>query len=122
MNHTEVQTVDVDKVKDVPEEGQNMYGLFMEGARWNRSEGKIEESEPKKLFTPMPVIYLTAVTEKERKQLASKYGKRPPLNAPVYKYPKRNDKYCIFRIELKTVDQGMEHWKLRGCCLLAQCE
>ena len=60
----------------VPEEGQNIHGLFMEGARWNRQDGKIDESEPKKLFIAMPVIYLTATTLKERKAKGNEYGGR----------------------------------------------
>ena len=57
VNHTDILLYDVERVKDVPEEGQNIHGLFMEGARWNRQDGRIDESEPKKLFVPMPVIW-----------------------------------------------------------------
>merc|ERR1719421_313313 len=74
MNHTEILMYDFERAKEVPEEGQNIHGLFMEGARWNRQEGKIDESEPKKLFTNMPVIYLTATTLKERKGAGLNYG------------------------------------------------
>eukprot|EP00392_Amoebophrya_sp_AT5.2_P015401 g15603.t1 len=121
MNHTEVQNYDPEKAKDVPEEGQHFHGLFMEGARWNRQEGKIDESEPKKLFVNMPVIYLTAVTIKEKKALAGMYGSITPYDCAVYKYPRRNDRYLIFRLLLKT-DVHASHWKLRGVCLLAQTE
>ena len=31
------------------QEGQNIHGLFIEGARWNRLDGRLEESEAKKL-------------------------------------------------------------------------
>ncbi len=37
--------------------------------RWNtheRQDSRIEESEPKKLFTNMPVIYVTAVNVKDK--------------------------------------------------------
>ena len=34
----------MDRVKDVPEEGQNIHGLFIEGGKWNRQEGKLDES------------------------------------------------------------------------------
>ena len=86
------QSFDAEKVKDIPVEGQNIHGLFMEGAKWDRQGGKIEESEPKKLFISMPVIYLTAVTEKEKKALKGAYGALAPYDAAVYKYPKRNDR------------------------------
>ncbi|CAD7937232.1 unnamed protein product [Amoebophrya sp. A120] len=121
MTHTEILMYDVERVKDVPDEGQNIHGLFMEGARWNRQEGKIDESEPKKLFIQMPVIYVTAVTAKEQKQKRGDYGHQTPYDCAVYKYPRRNDKYLIFRLLLKT-DTHNSHWRLRGVCLLAQIE
>merc|ERR1712085_105006 len=79
MNHTEIRSYDCERIKDVPDEGQNIHGLYMECARWNRQEGKIDESEPKKLFVPMPVIYLTAVTAKEKKAKGD-YGSYQPYD------------------------------------------
>jgi len=119
MNHTEILMYDFERCKEVPEEGQNIHGLFMEGARWSRQEGKIDESEPKKLFVGMPVIYVTAVTAKERKMKAQDFGHYGPYDCAVYKYPRRNDKYLIFRLFLKT-EVHPSHWKLRGVALLAQ--
>jgi dynein heavy chain len=54
-------------------------------------------------------------------------------SCPVYKYPKRNDKYLIFRVSLKCEGQGQQsnlsrgvtpamNWKLKGTCLLCQKE
>jgi dynein heavy chain len=118
ISHTEVLSIDVDRVRDVPEEGQNIHGLFIEGGRWQRAESKLDESEPKKLFTAMPVIFCTAATAKELRG-AVQYGPFGPYNAAVYKYPKRNDRYLIFRMLMKT-DMHPFHWKLRGVCLVAQ--
>jgi len=118
--HTDVLTGDPERIKDMPEEGQNIHGLFIEGARWNRGEGKLDESEPKKLFVPMPVIYVTAMTLKDVKNQGASYGPHGPYNAAVYKYPRRNDRYLIFRLLLKTTTEHPFHWRLRGVCLVAQ--
>jgi dynein heavy chain len=124
VTHTEVLSYDLDKVRDPPEEGQNIYGLFLEGARWNKAGqegGKLDESEPKKLYTQMPVIRVTAVTAKERKAKGTDYGPYGPYDCPVYRYPKRTDKYLIFRMNLKTTENP-NHWKLRGVGLLCTTE
>jgi len=121
INHTEILPYDLDRVKDVPEEGQNIHGLFMEGGRWNRQEGRLDESEPKKLFTPMPVIYITAMTAALKRSKGVDYGQYGPYDAAIYKYPKRNDRYLIFRMLLKTEAHPF-HWKLRGVALMAQTE
>ena len=31
--HSEVRSVDVEKIKDIPEEGVNIHGLYIEGSR-----------------------------------------------------------------------------------------
>merc|ERR1711881_276840 len=111
--HTDVLTGDPERIKEVPEEGQNIHGLFIEGARWNRGEGKLDESEPKKLFVGMPVIYIAATTIKEKKAKAGDFGQFGPYDVAIYKYPKRNDRYMIFRMMLKT-EVHPYHWKLRG--------
>jgi dynein heavy chain len=121
MLHTEVQNYDLERCKDVPDEGQNIYGLFMEGARWDRQTGSIQESEPKKLFLQMPVIYMTGFTMKEKRGIMGSYGQYGPHDAPVYKYKLRNDRYRVFRLLLKS-DIPPLHWKLRACCLLLQTE
>jgi dynein heavy chain len=120
ISHTEVLAYDLERVREPPEEGQNVHGLFIEGCRWARAECKLDESEPKKLFTAMPVIFVTAATARDLRG-AVQYGPHGPYNAAVYKYPKRNDRYLIFRMLMKT-DLHPFHWKLRGVCLVAQTE
>ena len=122
VTHTEVLNIDsVEKIREVPEEGQNIHGLFLEGAKWNKGEGRLEESDPKKLFVQMPVIYVTAVTLKEKKAKGGDYGPFGPYDCPVYKYPKRTDKYLAFRLNLKT-NENPSHWKLRGVGMLCSTE
>jgi len=118
ISHTEVLAVDLERVREPPEEGQNIYGLFMDGARWHRADQKLEEAEPKKLFSSMPVIFVTGATARDLRG-AVNYGQYGPHNAAVYKYPKRNDRYLIFRMLMKT-DIHPYHWKLRGVCMVAQ--
>lgn len=121
ISHTEVLPFDQERIRDVPEEGQNIHGLFMEGGKWNRQEQKLDESEPKKLFLGMPAIFVTATREIDLKKMGLNYGPHGPYNTAVYKYPKRNDRYLIFRLLLKT-ELHPYHWKLRGVCLVAQTE
>lgn len=124
ISHTDVLAKDLERLGDntgPPEEGQNIWGLFIEGGRWNRQDSRIEESEPKKLFPTMPVIYVTAINMKDLKGMGLNYGPHGPYNTAVYKYPKRNDRYLIFRMLLRT-ELHPFHWKLRGVCLVAQTE
>ena len=41
-----------------PASGCYIYGLFLEGARWDKRNNTLTDPKPKELFAPMPVIHL----------------------------------------------------------------
>jgi len=47
-----------EEISGKPEEGAYVYGLFLEAARWNHDEMKLDESLPKVLFSPLPMVKL----------------------------------------------------------------
>eukprot|EP00946_MAST-07B_sp_MAST-7B-sp1_P003364 g3364.t1 len=47
-----------DSYKQQPDDGAYVYGLFIDGARWDMTNQLLAESEPKILFSEAPVIYL----------------------------------------------------------------
>jgi dynein heavy chain len=67
----------LDKDK-APKDGSFVYGLYLEGARWNDSLNQLDESAPKKLFTTMPYIWI-----KPAKQVEIKF--EHCYTCPVYK-------------------------------------
>ena len=44
-------------IKDKPEEGVLIYGLYLEGCRWDENSHKLCESLPKQLYTDIPLIH-----------------------------------------------------------------
>jgi len=130
------------KLGSVPGEGVLVHGLYLEGAGWNKADRRLEDSEPKQLYCQFPVLHVTAAyvpRDEKSKQQAPGGGGRNKVDlaqkiksyydCPVYKYPKRNDKYKIFRVYLKpegstaalTGNKSMTaamKWKLSGVALL----
>ncbi|SCL92237.1 dynein heavy chain, putative [Plasmodium berghei] len=115
--YADIKNFDIEKIKEYPEHGFYIHGLFIEGSKWNWQEGKLEESSPKVLCENMPVIHITVVSNKDKKIKFIENNKSMFYNCPVYKYNVRTDKYFIFRIHLKT-DVDPSIWKLRGTSLL----
>ncbi|KAJ3073863.1 Dynein heavy chain 7, axonemal [Podochytrium sp. JEL0797] len=72
----QVQTTKTAGVR--PEEGQYVFGLFLEGARWDIQQNSIVESHPRVLFDVVPVIWLKP-TEFSKLNIEKKY------ECPIYK-------------------------------------
>jgi len=64
--------------------------LNLDGAAWSRQESNLVESAPKQLFSPLPVLWVTANERKlEEKSKKEQFGSAGPCEAPVYKYAGR---------------------------------
>ena len=50
-----------EQIKDSPAEGVYIHGLYLDGCAWSGRENKLVDAEPKKLFNPLPVLYVTGV-------------------------------------------------------------
>lgn len=59
MLMNEVTTKMKDEITTPPLHGVYIYGLFLEGASWSKSHGRLIESKPKILFEVMPVMHIS---------------------------------------------------------------
>lgn len=98
-----------DDISQPPAEGVYVYGLYLEGAGWDRRGSKLVESKNKVLFESIPVIHIYA------KDVAPAESKM--YICPIYKKPRRTDLTYIADVMLRTT-QAPDHWILRGVALL----
>jgi len=70
-----IDTVDFDfvvkkenwqEIKEGPEDGVYIRGLYLEGARWNPDIESIDDSRPKQLYTEMAMIHLLPVKDRKK--------------------------------------------------------
>lgn len=93
-------------------DGAFIFGMQVEGARWDQNSG-LEESEPKKNFSVLPVVLCRAVmvTDKEEKGI---------YMCPTYKTETRG-KTFVFTAQLKTKHNILK-WCLAGVAIILDVE
>jgi len=129
----------LDRQLSPPNEGVYIHGLYLEGATFSRKGGnKLDDPKPKELYSRFPLLNVSAMSTNAADAMG---GIRPRgedksgqvYSCPVYKYKARNDKYLIFRVNLKCDNSGQQanqlktmtapmNWKLKGVALLCSKE
>ena len=97
-------------VKESPKEGVYIYGLFLDGAGWNKNECRLAEQHPKVLYIGLPVLHMYAINSIGGRDTRQ-------YSCPIYRKPRRTDREYITMVDLKT-NTNPDHWTLRGCALL----
>ncbi|KAK9828903.1 hypothetical protein WJX72_002692 [[Myrmecia] bisecta] len=114
----EMLGMDEARYSSPPAEGVYVYGLYLEGCRWDPVAKELAESQPKVLFTPAPCMWLRP---KRVEQLSS----FPHYNCPLYRTGDRrgvlattghSTNFVMF-VKLPS-GQPASHWIMRGVALL----
>ena len=109
----------VDQIQEVSEDGCYVYGLYMEGCRWDLESLQLEESFPAEMYAIAPIIFFTP---------AENYTADPEdYTMPVYKTSVRagtlsttgHSTNFIIGIECPS-NKKPAHWVLKGAAFLCQ--
>jgi dynein heavy chain len=107
----------VSNVTDKPADGGvYVHGLYLEGCGWNREKHALEDSQPKQLFSCLPIIHFMPVIDKTN---------TPRIyRCPAYKVVSRrgvlsttghSTNFVLF-VELQTNEQPSK-WILAGVAI-----
>lgn len=64
-------------ITEKPDDGVFCYGMYFEGARWNKTIHMLDESKPKSLYVEIPVIWFVPAQNRVKPEGI--------YNCPVYK-------------------------------------
>ena len=76
------EVIPKDYIDEAPKDGAYIYGLYVDGARWDRQEGVLAEQSPKILYDQMPIIFIKPIKVLDLKVVSS-------YECPVYKTSER---------------------------------
>ena len=104
---------EVKQVKERPAEGVYLYGCFIEGCRWSWDEHKLIPSEPKVLYTDLPMFNFVPTPNRQKKP--------GTYDCPLYKVLTRkgvllttgHSTNFVMMLELPT-DQDPDMWTRAG--------
>ena len=104
---------------DTPDDGVLVYGMYMDGARWNREAGIIDDSKPAEIYAPWPVVHFSPTRD----------YKTPPTDysAPVYKTTPRAgvlsttgiSSSFVIAVDVPTT-RHPDYWVFCGAALVLQ--
>ena len=114
----EFEVLTVNTMNEGPADGAYIYGLFVDGARWDREAGVLADQHPKILYDPMPIIYLKPAKISDLKNGNS-------YECPVYKTSERrgvlsttgHSTNFVLPMMLPT-NHPVQHWIKRGLYII----
>jgi len=107
--YTDVTKKEAKQVDSHAKEGAFVTGMFLEGARWDMASNSLEDSKPKEMIVPMPVILCKAG------QMSDKVDKNQYI-CPTYCVPIRRP-YYVFPAQLRTKAIA-DKWTLAGVAMI----
>ncbi|CAH0561300.1 unnamed protein product [Brassicogethes aeneus] len=114
------EIMQTENIFNVPKDGAYIYGLFTDGARWDRQKGILQELHPKILNDVMPAIWIQPIKVLD-------YKTRGRYTSPVYKTSERKGTLSttghstnyVLPILLNT-NVDASHWIKRSVACLCQ--
>ena len=99
----------IDDVDTPARDGAYIFGLSLQGARWDLQGGALDKSQPKEMFCKMPIMNARAVSA-EKAEVNGIY------QCPTYKTEQRGPTF-VFCAQLKTKSPP-GRWVLAGAAMI----
>jgi len=117
LKSTVLDETDYRKIRSPTDDGGvYVHGMFLDGCSWDPKQKILTESKPKELYTSLPIVHFTAITNKMN-EVEKQKSKYKLYQCPCYTVPRRTDLnyVCVMNMPSKKMP---DHWTLRGVAVL----
>lgn len=73
-----MDTIKHTDIKEAPAGGCYIFGLFLEGCKWDYETHELADSDPKELFVELPLMHLAPVVDRKKPEAGI-------YNCPLYR-------------------------------------
>ncbi|KAL5010133.1 hypothetical protein ScPMuIL_012438 [Solemya velum] len=110
---TEVTSRDKDHLRDPPQDGMFVHGIYIWGCAWEKTVGELQDAPPRSGYATLPVVHLTCVPCVEKTFVQDATKATETYQCPVY--PSRIAmRDPILEMDLRREGISATRWALRG--------
>ncbi|BFZ10055.1 hypothetical protein BsWGS_13094 [Bradybaena similaris] len=110
---TEYTTRDKDHLRDPPQDGMFVWGLYIWGCAWERTTGEMQDLPPRNGCTPLPVVHVTCTPVSEKPNWQDHARASETYQCPVY-HSRQARREVILEIDVRKEGIPAFRWPLRG--------
>ncbi|XP_052807484.1 dynein axonemal heavy chain 5-like isoform X7 [Mya arenaria] len=110
---TEVTSRDKDHLRDPPQEGMFVFGIYIWGCAWDKTTGELQDAPPKSGYATLPVVHLTCWPSNEKPLLQDSNRAAENYQCPVYA-SRIATREQIMELDVRREGIPSTRWALRG--------
>ncbi|XP_053397319.1 dynein axonemal heavy chain 5-like isoform X6 [Mercenaria mercenaria] len=110
---TEVTSRDKDHLRDPPQEGMFVYGIYIWGCAWEKTTGELQDAPPRSGYATLPVVHLTCWPANEKPILQDSNRAAETYQCPVYA-SRIATRDPIMELDVRREGIPSARWSLRG--------
>ncbi|KAL4232681.1 hypothetical protein ACF0H5_007369 [Mactra antiquata] len=110
---TEVTSRDKDHLRDPPQEGMFVYGIYIWGCAWEKTTGELQDAPPRSGYATLPVVHLTCWPCNEKPIMQDNNRAAETYQCPVYA-SRIATRDPIMELDVRREGIPSARWSLRG--------
>ncbi|XP_041109797.1 dynein heavy chain 8, axonemal-like [Polyodon spathula] len=104
---------DKEHMRDPPQEGMFVYGIYLWGVSWHKTEAELLDAPPRRGPVPLPVIHLHCMPRAEKASLIEATRTTDTYQCPVYT-SSMGPREPVLHLDIHKESVPATRWALRG--------